>query len=135
MSGLNGFPEPRDVFPLPIARRRASGTPARGLRRPLADGLRGQVTLDRPWPSCGWESVPGAARLLFPLPEAAAELQGRRPKAAGALSTPPLFPSARRKKAGQFCPKAPGLLSFYLRVLPPFVPFAKETPLFIIFQG
>ena len=55
--------------------------------------------------------------------------------AAGALSTPPLFPSARRKKAGRFCPKAPGLLSFFLRVLPPFVPFAKETLPFTIFQN
>ena len=101
----------------------------------MADGLRGQVTLDRPWPGCGWESVPDATHSLFPLSRAAAELQGRRPKAAGALSTPPLFPSARRKKAGKFCPKAPGLLSFYLRVLPPFVPLAKETPFFITFLG
>ena len=65
---------------------------------PLADGLRGQDTLDRPWPNCGWESVPSAARLLFPLPEAAAELQGRRPKAAGALGTPPLLSRGERGK-------------------------------------
>ena len=135
MSGLIGSSEPRDAFPLPFAHRRASGTPAQGLRRPLADGLRGQVTLDRPWPGCGWESVPDATHSLFPLSRAAAELQGRRPKAAGALSTPPLFPGARRKKAGQFCPKAPGLLSFYLRVPPhPLYPLQKRPPSLLYFK-
>jgi len=102
-------------FPLPIARRRISGTPTRGLRRPLADGLRGQVTLDRPWPSCGWESVPGATLPRFPLAPAIPEAQGRRPSAADALGGLPCFPAWREEEERAYLTMAPSPFCYLLK--------------------
>ena len=68
---------------------------------------------------------PSRRPLSFPLSRAAAELQGRRPKAAGALSTLPCFQRGGRRKKGANLPQAPSFPSYLVKSPPPINQFAK----------
>ena len=70
-----------------------------------------RVTLGTPSPSRPHHHLPHGLLSLSPLPVATAEPQGRRPKAAGALCPPPLFPRSGGRRGGPLCPKPPPLKS------------------------
>ena len=126
---------PNAPSPSPI-HYRGPGPPAEHRRR-----LMSPATVTGPLQAAAGRAAAGDRVLsprspFSPNPEATSAPRAAGRAAAGEPSPLLCFPArGKRKKAGQFCPKALGLLSFFLRVLPPFVPFAKETLPFTIFQN
>ena len=72
---------------------------------PAAARRLGAASTDRHPSNQGGESTPRGALLLFPLFSAAASPRSRRPKAAGALRLPPLFPVKGGGRGWQLCQK------------------------------
>jgi len=118
VSRLNGSPEPRDAFPLPIARHHASGTPAELHRRPLPPATAARS----PWTATGRAAAgsrsPAPPSLVSPSPR-----PSPRPRAAGrAPPTPwaasPVSSVEGGGRRGQICPKPPPFPLIWLRVPP-----------------